>query len=449
MFKDREDAGRKLARYLEHLRGVDLVVLGLPRGGVPVAREVARALMAPLDVIVVRKLGVPYQPEVAMGAIGEGAILVLNHDVIKMAGVDQVQLAAVLRGERAELERRAKVFRGDRPPMPLKGRIALIVDDGLATGSTARAAAQVARAQGAKRVIVAAPVAPAEVSERLHDDADEVVVPWRPPHFAAIGDAYLDFSQIADSQVIDLLGKHAVVPFPSRPTVIEPARNGALTGRRTVDVVAGSLRLPGHLTIPAEAEGVVIFAHGSGSSRHSPRNQMVAETLNEAGLATLLFDLLTPSEAPDRAYVFDIELLAERLVGATKWLASQPGTARLPMGFFGASTGAAAALWAAADLGSDITAVVSRGGRPDLAGPRLAEVSAATLLIVGGDDETVLELNRQAQAELHCEHRLTVVPGATHLFEEPGALDMVAGLARDWFKAHFPIDLQIPSPSPR
>ena len=213
MFRDREDAGRKLARYLEHLRGADLVVLGLPRGGVPVAGEVARALMAPLDVIVVRKLGVPYQPEVAMGAIGEGGILVLNHDVIKMAGVGQNELAAVLGRERAELERRAKVFRGDRPPMRLKGRIALIVDDGLATGSTAPAAAQVARAQGAKRVIVAAPVAPAEVLERLHDDADEVVVPWRPPHFAAIGDAYLDFSQIADSQVIDLLGKHAVVHF--------------------------------------------------------------------------------------------------------------------------------------------------------------------------------------------------------------------------------------------
>lgn len=447
MFRDRQDAGRKLAQYLGHLRGAELVVLGLPRGGVPVAREVAQALMAPLDVIVVRKLGVPYQPEVAMGAIGEGGILVLNPDVIRMAGVEESELAAVLERERAELERRAKIFRGDRPPIRLKGRTALIVDDGLATGSTARAAAQVARAQGATRVIVAAPVAPAEVFERLRDDADEVVVPWRPRHFAAIGEAYLDFSQVADSQVLDLLENYAVVPFPPPTTVVQPARKEALAVRRTVEVVAGSLRLPGHLTIPAEAEGVVIFAHGSGSSRHSPRNQMVAETLNDAGLATLLFDLLTPSEASDRAYVFDIELLAERLVGATKWLASQAGTFKYPIGFFGASTGAAAALWAAADLGSDIHAVVSRGGRPDLAGPKLAEVSAATLLIVGGDDQIVLELNRQAQASLQCEHRLTVVPGATHLFEEPGALDVVARLARDWFKAHFPIDSQVPSAS--
>lgn len=442
MFRDRVDAGRKLARYLEHLRGTDVVILGLPRGGVPVAHEVALALMAPLDVIVVRKLGVPYQPEVAMGAIGEGGVRIINPDVVEMAGVDQGELAAVIEREQTELERRAKLFRGDRQPIPLQGRTAVIVDDGMATGSTARAAAQVARAQGAKRVIIAAPVAPAEVLERLRFDADEVIVALLPPHFYAIGDFYLDFSQTLDSQVIDLLGRAADFPSPSRTTVSTTVRSGVSPGHRTVDVVAGALRLPGLLTIPAKAEGVVIFAHGSGSSRHSPRNQMVAEALNEAGLATLLFDLLTPSEALNRAYVFDIELLAERLVGATKWLTSQLGAVQYPIGFFGASTGAAAALWAAADMGSEIQAVVSRGGRPDLAGRRLAEVRAATLLVVGGDDEIVLELNREALSALHCEHRLTVVPGATHLFEEPGALDTVAELARDWFKAHFLTDLQ-------
>jgi putative phosphoribosyl transferase len=206
---------------------------------------------------------------------------------------------------------------------------------------------------------------------------------------------------------------------------------------RDVNVVAEPLQLPGHLVMPDKPDGIVIFAHGSGSSRHSPRNQYVARVLNLARLGTLLFDLLTTFEEPDRANVFDIELLAGRLVLATRWLASQPDVTDYPIGFFGASTGAAAALWAAADLGSDIKAVVSRGGRPDLARPRLADVRAATLLVVGGRDPVVLELNLEAQAQLRCEHRLELVPGASHLFEERGTLDRVAELAADWFKTHF------------
>ncbi len=204
-----------------------------------------------------------------------------------------------------------------------------------------------------------------------------------------------------------------------------------------MDVTAGPIRLPGHLLIPAGAAGIVLFAHGSGSSRHSPRNRFVAEILNQAGLGTLLFDLLTPSEEVDRTRVFDIELLADRLVLATKWLLTQFETPRLPLGFFGASTGAAAALRSAAELGPDIRAVVSRGGRPDLVGAKLAGVQAPTLLIVGSHDPQVLELNLEAAARLRCEHRVEVVKGASHLFEEPGTLEMVAELARDWFSAHF------------
>ena len=207
---------------------------------------------------------------------------------------------------------------------------------------------------------------------------------------------------------------------------------------------AGPVEVAGHLYVPEDARGVVVFAHGSGSSRHSPRNRNVAAVLNAAGLATLLFDLLTPREELDRANVFDIGLLARRLVDVTQWLATQPDTAGLPVGYFGASTGAAAALWAAADPEADIAAVVSRGGRPDLAGPRLAAVAAPTLLIVGGHDDVVLDLNRLAQAQLRCENRLAVVPGATHLFEEPGTLQMVAELARDWFADHL-VHTPIPS----
>jgi putative phosphoribosyl transferase len=199
---------------------------------------------------------------------------------------------------------------------------------------------------------------------------------------------------------------------------------------------AGPTRLAGDLTVPEGASAVVIFAHGSGSSRRSARNRHVASVLNDAGLGTLLFDLLTKEEETDRGHVFDIGLLGGRLAEVTRWVRAQPRTAGMAIGYFGASTGAAAALWAAAEPGAGIAAVVSRGGRPDLAGARLSAVTAPTLLIVGGDDEDVLDLNRHARAALRCPSDLAVVPGATHLFEEPGTLDAAARLARDWFTRH-------------
>lgn len=190
------------------------------------------------------------------------------------------------------------------------------------------------------------------------------------------------------------------------------------------------------LGIPADALGVVVFAHGSGSSRFSPRNTFVAERLRKAGLTTLMLDLLTALESTDRHNVFDIELLAERLTAATDWVSVHPGLRGLPCGYFGASTGAAAALVAAARLPGRIAAVVSRGGRPDMAVGNLARVDCPTLLIVGEHDPKVLELNRIALDLLHCERELRIVPGATHLFEEPGALDIVVRYARAWFRGH-------------
>jgi len=201
-------------------------------------------------------------------------------------------------------------------------------------------------------------------------------------------------------------------------------------------VDAGGVTVAGRLTIPREPQGIVVFAHGSGSSRHSPRNRYVAEVLQSSGLATLLFDLLTDEEERDRANVFDIALLADRLVAVTEWLRSAQGAAGLPVGYFGASTGAGAALRAAADRRVDVFAVVSRGGRPDLAGDFLVEVRSPTLLIVGGRDEQVLDLNRSAAAAIPAECDVVVVDGATHLFEEPGALEQVALLARRWFLDH-------------
>jgi putative phosphoribosyl transferase len=191
--------------------------------------------------------------------------------------------------------------------------------------------------------------------------------------------------------------------------------------------------LPAHVCIPPDAFGVVVFAHGSGSSRHSPRNRMVAKVLNDGGLVTVLVDLLTSDEERDRAMVFDVHLLARRLGDVGRWVRTRPDIGDAPLGYFGASTGAGAAVWAAAQPGSEVQALVLRGGRPDLAAPLLPAVTAATLLVVGGCDDSVLALNRRAQAELRCPNRLVVVPGATHLFEETGALESVAAHARAWF----------------
>ncbi|HUK67929.1 MAG TPA: phosphoribosyltransferase family protein [Streptosporangiaceae bacterium] len=434
VFADRADAGRCLAARLRHLAGERMVVLGLPRGGVPVAFEVAAALGAPLDVIVVRKLGVPFQPELGMGAIGEDGVRVINREVVRLAGVSENELAAVEARERTELERRAWRFRASRPRQSLDGRVALVVDDGVATGSTARAACQVARAQGAARVVLAVPVAAPGWQARIGGDADELVCAETPHPFFAIGQFYADFSQTTDDEVVACL-QRAATPGSVAGVGAAGAGDPPAHGEE-VEVSAGAVGLAGQLTVPDKAIGLVVFAHGSGSSRHSPRNRHVATALNQAGLGTLLFDLLTPREELDRANVFDIGLLAGRLADVTRWLASRPGAAGLPVGYFGASTGAAAALWAAAQPGADISAVVSRGGRPDLARPCLASVRAPTLLIVGGRDDVVLDLNRQAQAELRCENHLAVIPGATHLFEEPGTLAAAAELARDWFTSH-------------
>jgi putative phosphoribosyl transferase len=209
---------------------------------------------------------------------------------------------------------------------------------------------------------------------------------------------------------------------------------------RFIQVSAGPVALEGNLSVPAGARGIVLFAHGSGSSRHSPRNRAVAQVLRQGGLATLLIDLLTAGEeAADMRtghLRFDIDLLAARLVGATDWLAQHPSTRDLRVGYFGASTGGGAALVAAAGRPDVVGAVVSRGGRPDLAGPVLSYVQAPTLLIVGGNDVPVIALNRAALAQLHAEKQLEIIPGATHLFEEPGTLEAVARLARQWFERY-------------
>jgi len=276
-------------------------------------------------------------------------------------------------------------------------------------------------------VILAAPVIAASTLPNL-TGADDIVYVAAPETFWAVGSFYTDFSATEDAEVVRLLDEAA-----RRLGGDAPATDPGADADIEVEIPLAEVTLRGHLHLPASPAGLVLFAHGSGSSRHSPRNQYVADVLFQAGLGTLLFDLLTPHEDLDRDNVFNIELLGGRLADVTRWVANRPDTAGRLIGYFGASTGAAAALWAAGAERAPIAAVVSRGGRPDLAGDRLPQVTAPTLLIVGGADPTVLELNRDAQQLLGCENRLAVVPGATHLFEEPGTLGTAADLAADWF----------------
>jgi putative phosphoribosyl transferase len=436
LFTDRRDAGRRLAEALERFRGEQPLVVALPRGGVPVGAEVAKALAAPLDIVLVRKLGAPFNPEYGIGAIAEGDIRFVRRADVELIGISDEELEEVVARESAELERRRRLYRGDEEPHPVEGRTAILVDDGIATGGTAVAAGQALKARGAVRVVLAVPVAPPGTGERLGGEFDEIVCLEQPEGFFGIGQFYVDFGQVGDEEVVALL---AAAREPGTPAAApgSPPPGDPPTAERPVEIeLAPELRLAGDLRLPEPAAGLVVFAHGSGSSRLSPRNRQVAAALNEAGFATLLFDLLTGEEELDRAKVFDIGLLAERLLAVTGWVRGEAELGELPISYFGASTGAAAALGAAAQLGAEIRAVVSRGGRPDLAAESLGQVAAPTLLIVGGADWQVLELNEQAARLLRCEHEVAVVPGATHLFEEPGALERVAELAADWLSRH-------------
>jgi len=411
-FSDREDAGRRLAAVMKDHARDRPVVLGLTRGGIPVAAPVARALNAPLDMIIVRKVGAPFQPELGIGALAEGSVQVIDTVLCRQLGITEDTVVQMVRAQARELDSRIAFLRRSHPRTDLADRAVIIVDDGLATGSTAHAAVRSARRAGARSITLAVPVGSVEAIRRLEQVADEVVCLSTPPDFVAVGQHYGRFAPVDDLEML-----------------------GTLMGGADADVVipAGETLLPGTLTVPPRARLLVIFAHGSGSSRLSPRNRAVAEVLQAGGIATLLMDLLTEDEARDPSNVFDVDHLADRLEAALAWSRTHTQTQHLSIGLFGASTGAAAALAVAARCPDLVRSVASRGGRPDLAAPWLPRVMADTLLIVGGDDVEVLRLNREAQSRMRCRTALEVIPGAGHLFEEPGTLQRVAELARDWF----------------
>lgn len=422
IFQNREQAGAALADLLyPDLKNSDAIVIALPRGGVPVAAPIAKRLDTKLDILIVRKIGAPYNPEFALGAVTEDGNVWMNQDTLEMIPQEKHLLDDSIKNSIAEMKRQGRIFRSNHPQQSVKNRTVILVDDGLATGATLIAAATSLKKDGAAHLIIAVPVASQKGMNLLRPYAERIYAVEQPAHFRAVGDWYEDFSQTSDTEVSMLLAE-------SRGEMPKH-----YVRRRDVVLNLEGIELSGELSSPDQCRAWIVFAHGSGSSRKSPRNLKVARYLNERGFGTLLFDLLTERESADRKNTFDIDLLSSRLVSATHWMKWQSEWNNLPVGYFGASTGAAAAIQAATEFPELVFGVVSRGGRPDLAKHYLEKVSAPVLMIVGEEDREVLELNRQAYEKIPYA-QLETVPHATHLFEEPGTLESVMRLAHDWFR---------------
>lgn len=429
IFKNRTQAGELLAAKLLKYKNKNPIILALPRGGVPVAAEIAYKLAAPFDVLVVRKIGAPFNSELAIGAVCENDEPILNTITLSQIGFEPDDVKNTLKSEKNEVQRQINLFRQGSKLGDLTEHYVIVVDDGLATGATVKAAIKYLQKKGVEHIVVAVPVAPASTARVIRPRVDELVTLVELEDLYSVGQWYQDFTQVTDKEVISLLSAQSG----------ENRKLRTLPKSRSVEISLADgdakSRLRGELTEFPAMKGLIIFTHGSGSGRKSTRNVQVAEALNKAGFGTLLFDLLTEAEEKDRKNVFDIALLSQRLLKVTSWVRQQDKLEKIKIGYFGASTGAAAALMAAAKLpvGEEAFAVVSRGGRPDLAGDALTQVKAPTLLLVGGKDYDVIELNRQAKKYL-ANSKMSIIPNATHLFEEPGTLREVAKQATQWFE---------------
>ncbi|MBV2169581.1 MAG: erythromycin esterase family protein [Bdellovibrio sp.] len=429
-FENRKDAGRALGERLLAYKDQDPLILAIPRGGVPVAFEVAKRLQAPLDLLMVKKVGHPLNPELAVGAVTESGPPWFNLDLIRRLQLSMEELEDAAKAKLQEVSKQMEKFRFGQAPPSVNDRVVILIDDGIATGATILAAVQLLRERNPLKIIVATPVASVSSLEQIRKAADDLVCLLTPENFYAVGNWYQDFDQVSDKEVIEIL-----------------KNRGSLLGAREkeLNIRDEGVELKGDLTLIENMRGLIVFAHGSGSSRQSPRNRFVAKELNKMGFSTLLSDLLTDKEAADRKNVFDVELLIRRLLKSTEAGLRHLPDHKTPIGFFGANTGAAAALGAAAKSERDIFAVVSRGGRPDLAEKYFEKVRVPTLLIVGGNDKTVILSNEEAARRLPSAKMVTV-PKATHLFEEPGALEEVVEYATDWFLENSPSSRKVSEP---
>lgn len=445
IFRNRQEAGSQLARLLHFWTGrSDVLVLALPHGGVETGFAIARHLDVPLDILLARKLGVPGHEDTAFGAIAPGGFRYIDQSVVQAAGMAPEEIEKSIEQTQESLRRQDRLYRANRAPLDVSGRTVILADDGIATGASIRVAIQALRAMHPARLIVAVPVAPASIIERFRGDVDEFFCLYQPQAVRAVGQFYWDFSPVSDEEVVEILERAAELHrnggAPGADYVARPAVQGdGFQGG--VVLQTATARLEGALSLPASAVGLVLFVHGSSSRRYSPRSRSLAKILQSQRLGTLLFDLLTDEEdLPDQrkaGYRLEIPLLAQRLIDAVEWLTSQSSFRHLPLCYLGSGTGAAAALLAAARRPEQVQAIVSHGGRPDLAGDALSQVQAPTLLVVGNADGVIIERNQQALATLGCAaKKLITVPGATYPFEDLGTLAPVGQHAAEWFLTH-------------
>ncbi len=428
-FADRVEAGRLLARALARtLAGTRPVVLALPRGGVEVGAPIARKLRAPFGPVVTARFGVPGHEEITMGAVAPGSIVARSGWIVRALDIPDWVIERGARKAARALPALTRRYRCPRPVTSLAGRTVVLVDDGLFSGATMLAAIAWARRRNPERIIAAVPIADRRAWGEVERAADRAVCLDTPRPFHCVAHWYEDFSQLSDARVRAVLASRDAGRAARAPVGLRT---------RAVRIGSGAEHIRGDMALPPSAQGLVIFAHGSGSNRRSPRNRFIAAQLRRAGIGVLLVDLLTPSEAArdqrTRRARFGIARLARRLDSAVRWAACARVTRGLRVGLFGASTGAAAALRVAAGRPGSISALACRSGRVDLAHDALKSVACRVLLIVGRDDAEVVKINRAAHRGLPRGSRLAVVRGAGHAFDEPGSLEAAAKLSCEWF----------------
>ncbi|MDT0329495.1 phosphoribosyltransferase family protein [Nocardiopsis lambiniae] len=422
-FADRSEAGRRLAERVRPFAVEDPLVLALPRGGVPVGAELARRLDADFDVLVVRKIGLPGRPELGVGAISEDGHVLYDDRALARMRVPRQALAGTVDAERVELERRRRVYRGERPAPRIAGRDCVVVDDGVATGGTARAALRMVRQAGPSQLVLAVPVASREAIAMLREEADAVVVLGVPENFRAVGEWYRDFDQLSDGHVTAIMS--------------ELGRDHTHPGTaRGVRIRAGDVYLDGDLTMPAALRGAVVLAFGE--ARGDPRWRAIASMLQRAGYATLMLDLLIGDERSSVGGGAATDVLGERLSSAVTWLRRATDAASEPVGVLGSGAAAPAALVTAAHRPGDVSAVVVHGGRIDLAEPALPEVRAPVLVLLESRDSFVRELGEWARGRLGGPTDLKVMSGAEQLLQGAQEWRQVAVETLDWFDRHLP-----------
>jgi putative phosphoribosyl transferase len=430
-FHDRTDAGQQLVGQLERFRGSDAVVLAVPSGGVIVGTEVAKGLGLRMDVIVVRSVRLPRDPSLVVAVVAEGGEQIIDDDAVEALEAPSSELWAALTSERSEIARRVGLYRLRRFHVDLHGFIAIVVLDLLDEPLLAALACKVARLRGASRVVIAAPIGTSDIFTELQEHADEITLLESPDEVGDAEEHFGKFGPVADSVVLDHLDASVVRDGEPDPPLTSVDHVSDLRVEAVVMLSDGAA-LRGIVMLPHLATGVVIFVHGAGSDAGSPRDELVATALSEVGIASLRFNLLTEFEQY-RKLEIDAQSMVERLAGVIAWVRRQVDLRGLPLGLNGANSGIIGVLALAAEPGADIVAIVSRGGRPDEFAVGIHEVITPALFIVGGADESILEANRATAMLIDAPSEISVIPGASHQFIEPGSMEMVADITRDWF----------------